>query len=161
MPRKSKYDPTQLDTVKRLCKLGASDKTLAALFNVPVNRINAWKRQHPEFLQALAEAKAEANANVAEALYRRAAGIEIAQEDVLDDDGNVIETREIHVRVPADVTAAKFWLSAREPELWREKFDHKHEHTGLDQILDKVMGTTTGLPADEPTADRHFGDTQH
>ena len=89
------YQDDYPEQARRLCLLGATDRELARCFEVSEGTINRWKRKHPEFAEALKRGKAFADAEVAEALYRKALG--------------------------GELRAIIFWLGNRWSELWREK----------------------------------------
>jgi hypothetical protein len=82
------------ELARKLCLLGAVDRDLARVFEVSERTINRWKRQHPEFADALLAGKAEADGAVAEALYRKA--------------------------VKGEMSAISFWLRNRWPDHWRD-----------------------------------------
>ena len=83
------------DQARKLCLLGAIDRDLGRYFEVSERTINRWKRQHPEFAEALRCGKAAADAEVAEALHAKA--------------------------LKGDMTAISFWLRNRRPDLWRDR----------------------------------------
>lgn len=127
----SKYDPAYADKVTMLCKLGATDKEIAEFFNVEESTINNWKLAHPEFLESLKKGKIIADAEVANALHKRAVGYkydEVTFEKLavnetgmsIDEEGDIGATKvEAYKRkvitkeVPPDVAAANIWLKNR------------------------------------------------
>jgi len=133
--RPSAFKPEYVKLAERFCLLGATDKDLAAAFGVSEVTINAWKKLHPEFLKSLKAGKEEADAAVANSLYRRALGyshravkiLTVAQGNHM---GSTVEEVPYIERYPPDTTAAIFWLKNRRPDLWRDKQDL--EHTGKD-----------------------------
>ena len=88
------YQAAYPEQARRLCLLGAIDRELARFFEVSERTINRWKRQHPEFDEALKRGKAFADAEVAEALYRKA--------------------------LNGEMPAISFWLRNRS-DRWRDK----------------------------------------
>jgi hypothetical protein len=127
------FKPEYTEQVEELCRSGSTDKDLALFFNVSVNTIDNWKKRHPDFFLALLKGKQEADANVAEALYRSAIGSEYYENQpvklkrkIFDDTGKLIRTEE-HVQVvplkkhsKPDTTAQIFHLKNRRPDLWRD-----------------------------------------
>jgi transposase len=134
------FKPEYTEQVEKLCRSGSTDKDLALFFNVSVNTIDNWKKRYPDFFLALLKGKQEADANVAEALYRNAIGSEYYEEHavklkrkIFDDTGKVIRTEEYVQAVPLkkhskpDTTAQIFHLKNRRPDLWRDAKKAEHE----------------------------------
>lgn len=114
--------------------LGATDKELAQAAGVSEVTINAWKREHPDFLKSLKDGKAVADANVAKSLYRRALGYAHPAVKILavargNNQGSDVEQVPYVERYPPDTVAAMFWLKNRRPDLWRDKQDVEHSGT--------------------------------
>ena len=136
--------------VEELCRSGSTDKDLALFFKVSINTIDNWKKRHPDFFLALLKGKQEADANVAEALYRNAIGCDYYEnqpvklkQKIFDDTGKVIRTEE-HVQVvplkkhsKPDTTAQIFHLKNRRPNLWRDA-------NQVDPGLEPVEQTSSG-----------------
>lgn len=127
MGRPSKFDPTKCAQAERLCKLGATDKELAEFFEVSEDTINAWKKDHPEFSEALKSGKQLADAMVGERLFQRATGYSHPDVHISNYQGSITKT-EITKHYAPDTTACIFWLKNRRPDLWRDRV----EHTGKD-----------------------------
>ena len=120
--RPSKYKPEYAEQARKLCLLGYHDAELAQFFETTEQTINAWKKKHPAFLEALKAGKESADANVAERLYIRAMGFEQDEERQMGD--SVVTISRYY---PPDVTAAIFWLKNRQRGKWRDKQDIEHE----------------------------------
>ncbi len=118
--RRSAFKTEYVDQARKYCLLGATDAQLADFFGVDERTINRWKQRHPEFCQSLKEGKAEADARVAESLYRRALGYTHPAEDIRVVDDAVVRT-ETEKHYPPDTTACIFWLKNRQPAMWRDK----------------------------------------
>jgi hypothetical protein len=127
------FKPEYTKQVEKLCRHGSTDKDLALFFKVSINTIDNWKKRHPDFFLALLKGKQEADANVAEALYRNAIGFDYYENQPVklkrkrfDDAGKVIRTEEYVQVVPLkkyskpDTTAQIFHLKNRRPDLWRD-----------------------------------------
>ena len=99
MPKRAlrTFQPDYPEQARRLCLLGAIDRDLARCFEVSERTINRWKRQHPQFAEALRRGKAVADADVAEALHAKA--------------------------LKGDMRAIVFWLRNRRPDLWCDRRD--------------------------------------
>ena len=123
--RPTSYAPEFAAQAEKLGRLGATDAELAHFFEVDERTINRWKGDHPEFRQSLKAGKLEADATVADRLYRRACGYEHEVHKVLSD-GRVVSFVE---RLPPDTTACIFWLKNRRADLWRDAHKQEHEVT--------------------------------
>lgn len=127
MGRRSAYKEEFAQLAENYSLLGATDKEMAEFFGVTERTLNQWKKSHPEFLQSLKKGKNIADANVASKLYNRAIGYEFEEKhfEIKQPKKNVppelVEAKRIKKHVPADTTAAIFWLKNRQPEKWRDK----------------------------------------
>ena len=129
------YTETYVELARRLCAhLGATEAELADVIGVHRRKITEWKDRHPDFRRVLQSGKAEADAVVADRLYKRATGweheaVKIYLVDKVtttkDDAGNEVTTivkEPLYVpyveRFPPDTTACIFWLSNRQRGRW-------------------------------------------
>lgn len=125
--RKSLYQEEYANQALKLCLLGATDKELAEFFSVSEQTLNKWKKDFPEFLESLKKGKSIADANVASKLYNRAIGYDYEEKHYetkqpkKDVPPELVEAKRIRKHVPADTTAAIFWLKNRQPEKWRDR----------------------------------------
>ena len=137
--RPPKYDEERFPVVARaMARLGATDKEVADALGVALATLKTWKKI-PEFVAALKEGKALADAHVEDGLYQRAIGYEYREVKVVQeanevgvaigggDDGKatlmpavVIRTETVSKQRAPDVTAQIFWLKNRKPEEWRD-----------------------------------------
>jgi len=125
--RPTDYREDYPEKAYKLCLLGATDKQLADFFEVSEQTINAWKKAHPAFFESLKRGKDEADANVANSLYRRALGY---SHDAVKIVANA-NTKEEHIvpyteHYPPDTTACIFWLKNRQKSNWRDKTEQEH-----------------------------------
>jgi hypothetical protein len=123
--RPSKYDQSFNKKATKLCLLGATDKDLADFFEVNEDTIHEWKKVHPEFSESIKKGKMEADAQVANRLYKRALGYKHADVHFSAYEGFVTATPTIK-HYPPDPTAAIFWLKNRQPDKWRDKQEIDH-----------------------------------
>lgn len=146
MGRPPIYNPeSHPDQAHKFCLLGCTDVRLASLFDVSVQTIDYWKREHPEFLKAIKEGREIADANVAKSTYNRATGYNLEEKEwrrvrvkgedgkpIKDDNGNYIYemvlVKIVNKHVPADPALNKFWLWNRtkfkpKEEQWTDKQD--------------------------------------
>lgn len=92
--------------------------------------IDNWKIEHPDFFEALREAKYKADGAVRRAMYERAIGYEHADVHITTYEGEVIETP-VTKKYPPDTKAGTLWLMNRgslhpdtgEQEEWSLKQD--------------------------------------
>lgn len=126
--RKSLYRDEYSNQVLKLSLLGATDKEIADFFGISEQTVNSWKKRYPEFLESIKKGKQIADSNVASKLYNRAIGYdfeekhyEIRKPENKDGQVSFIETKRIKKHMPADTTAAIFWLKNRQPDKWRDR----------------------------------------
>lgn len=119
--RSSLYEPAMNDQARKLALLGLTDIEIAEFFGVTERTINNWKDEYPAFFQSLNAGKIQADAEVADSLYRRAVGEVIVVERREKTSSGEFETIRLSQQIPADPGAAKLWLTNRQGRLWREK----------------------------------------
>lgn len=127
--RPTKYRAAFAEQARKLCLLGATDKELAAFFEVSVQTLNTWKKEHPAFLESMTRGKMMADAEVADRLYQRALGYSHKAVKMFQAGGEIL-TEEYDEHYPPDTQAASLWLRNRQPRKWRDK--QELEHSGKD-----------------------------
>lgn len=120
-----------IEQAYRLCLLGATDKELGEFFHVSEQTINNWKKDYPPFFESIKEGKSNADARVAQALYKRATGYSHKEVHVSNYRGDITLT-ELTKEYPPDTAAAIIWLKNRQPDKWRDKIE-----TNVDVKLNK------------------------
>jgi hypothetical protein len=103
----------------KLCMLGYTDERLADFFGIGVATLYRWKKRHAEFKAACLDGKAEKDAEVMSALYRRAVGCTVTKEKAINTPGGV-EVHSVEEELPPDTGAALFWLCNRQPHLFKK-----------------------------------------
>jgi hypothetical protein len=99
--------------------LGATREDLANVFGVSAPTIDYWRKTRPEFAQALADGRVLADANVARSCYQRAIGAVTPETKVyFSKDGEVI-THDLQKHHAPDAASIEFWLTNRQPDLWK------------------------------------------
>lgn len=122
--RPTKYREEFPEQAYRHCLLGATDAEIALLFDVNEDTVHEWKKVHPEFSESLTRGKAEADANVAESLYKRALGYSHEAVKIFMPAGfNEPVYAPYTEHFPPDTAAASLWLRNRRPDKWRDKID--------------------------------------
>lgn len=124
MAAKGKYrqfvDDGGLELLAHWSRQGLTDKQIAKeKIHISLSTFYQWKKDNPEFSDALKGGKEYPDARVVNSLYRMATGY-WNEETVLDTKG-VEHT--IMKWYPPNVTAAIYWTKNRMPEDWREKRD--------------------------------------
>ncbi len=146
--RPTSFKPEYVKQVVQLCNLGATDSELADFFEVTLRTISRWKVTHPEFAEAIHRGKTVADDRVEDSLYHRALGSEVEEElafklrKVNYSGGQKVSEEEkvekvvVKRVIPADTTAAIFWLKNRRQQQWRDV--HKHEHGSANEFDNKT-----------------------
>lgn len=145
----AKYRPDYAQRAHDMAILGANDAQIAARLKITLHELQLWCEQFPEFAAELDAGREPADAKVARAMHKNAVGYEHAAVKFFlnrykDADGNwvteVIEHPYIE-RYQPNVEAGKFWLTNRQPELWRQ-----HQSTELSGGLEvRDGGGLSGL----------------
>jgi hypothetical protein len=127
--RPTDYRPEFADIAVQMCARGATMAELADKFGVVRSTIYQWLAAHQEFSDAVRVGKEVADERVGFSVYERAVGYTYDAVKIMQYEGvPVIVPHKEHV--PPDVSAAKFWLTNRQPEKWRERVSN--EVTGKD-----------------------------
>lgn len=129
------YSDTYPAQATKLCLLGATDQDLAAYFTISVRTLNRWKKDHPDFADALKRGKKAADIEVAVSLYSATIDRFITVKQAIkckeiyyDENGKRVEKERIEIvevekHIPADFRSQQFWLRNRNPAQWNEKYD--------------------------------------
>lgn len=123
--RPTKYDPKYVDQVAKLCGLGATDEEIASFFEVCKMTIIRWREQYADFAEATRTGKETADERVERSLFQMAVGYEHPAVKIFQDNGEPIYAA-YREHVPANVSAAIFWLKNRRRETWRDKQEVEH-----------------------------------
>lgn len=128
------YKPEYAEQARKLCLLGHVDTELATFFKVTVRTLHNWKKNHPEFSEAINDGKQKPDAEVAAALYKSCVGYEWTEQQPIKirkveynaEGKRISETEEIvmvEVRrfIPSSPVASFFWLKNRRSINWRNQ----------------------------------------
>ena len=96
---------------------GATDEQIAISMDVSVQTIDYWRRTKPEFREALQAGKDQADARVAEGLYKVAIGYNHPDVHITNYQGEITITPIIK-HYPPNAYAANKWLTVRQRERW-------------------------------------------
>lgn len=120
------YDPARhCARATRLALLGLTNDDIAQALEITTSTFAQWQKDHQEFSDAIAEGKVDADAKVAQSLYKRAVGMAtpavkiFMPKDATDASEAIIVPHAVHH--PPDVNAARMWLHNRRPKDWRER----------------------------------------
>lgn len=172
MPAKPKFRDEFVEQARKLAEMGHTDAEMADFFDVSLRAFHTWKVKHPALMEALKLGKPEADARVTRSLFQRAVGYTCPEtvvqfEKRKDKRGRtrvIVHKAEFEKHYPPDTTAGIFWLKNREPELWREKFEHDHGLVASREKLQELLRAVEeriGDPAGAPEGlDRGPGRTQ-
>jgi hypothetical protein len=116
--RPSAYKAEFAQIAYRHCLLGATDKDLAAAFDVSESTLNLWKQKFLKFSESLKKGKADADATIAESLFHRAKGYSHKAVKIMQHEGVAFD-HEYTEHYPPDTAACIFWLKNRRPDQFR------------------------------------------
>ncbi len=123
MPNQTRYNPAEHPKLARkVMLLGATLAELAKFLEVAPATVDRWIAAHAEFKEAVKAGGELADANVAQALYRRAVGFKKRQVKIFQHMGQpvIVPYTEYY---PAETLAGIFWMKNRQREKWRDKVD--------------------------------------
>ena len=125
--RPSKYKPEYADLAFKFCLMGATNEKLAEFFDVAVSTVSLWMVEHEAFSDAVKKGRAEADAEIAHALYHRAKGYSHPAVKIFADPKTGVEKIVDYTEhYPPDTAAAFIWLKNRAG--WKDR----QEVTGAD-----------------------------
>lgn len=132
------YKPEYAELCRKMALLGLIDTEIAEVLNVSIAKFHAWKKEYPEFLDAIQKGKAIADSNVADALYQRACGYSHDDVHITNYQGEITQTPIIK-HYPPDTGAAFIWLKNRQSKLWRDRApDSRPSELDVAQALNKI-----------------------
>ncbi len=124
MARPSKYEThvaPRLEEIKDWCRNGATDEEIAKRLGISRDSFYQYKKEFSDFSDTLKETKEIVDAQVENALLKRALGYEYKEVTKKVVDGELKVTKVITKQVVPDTTAQIFWLKNRRPDKWRDK----------------------------------------
>lgn len=145
--RPSSFKSEYADLARKFCLLGATNDDLARVFEVAGSTIDKWIAEIPEFSGAVKEGREEADAKVAESLYRRAIGYSHPAVKIFMPAGASMPVYAPYTEHYAPDTAAAFiWLKNRRKNDWRDKAEvevtHRHDPNSLtDEELAEIVAS--------------------
>lgn len=115
--REKKWDPSYVDQVKRLCRLGMTDTEIALFFEIKIQTFWMWRAKHPDFVAALRTGREFAHERVERAAYQCAVGFTIQEIKLFHHQGMVVE-HPVDVYYPPDGKLAMRWLESARAKKW-------------------------------------------
>lgn len=154
--RPTSYRDEYADQVRKLHLLGVTEQEMADFFGVSIQTLYNWRAQHPDFVEAERGARVFADAEVAASAHKRATGYSYETEKVVGkgDDKKVVK---VTVHVPADATAAQWWLRNRRRSNWA---DTKQVEVGGPGDFDQMSIEELQAFLAEDDASKLFGATR-
>lgn len=113
---------SKLEMVRGWCRDGATDEWIYTTLGVSKDTFYKWKREKPEFKEAL-KPKEIVDREVENALLKRALGFDYYTEEVVNVGKGKQEIKTLKKYEPPNTTAIIFWLKNRKPAEWRDKRD--------------------------------------
>lgn len=117
---RQKFTPGIVLAAEFMARIGMIDKDMAAKIGIHESTFHKWKKDYPEFAEALRRGKEEPNEKVISALYRRALGYAHPEDKIMHYMGEPVIVPTIK-HYPPDTSAIIFWLCNRLAEDWRQK----------------------------------------
>ena len=118
---------------------GYTEEDIAKELGISYSGFRNYKKQHMELVGVLTENKKIADNAVRAALFKRATGYTYTKErKERGEDGKLVVVEKATVEVAADVSAAKFWLTNRDPENWKDRQSkdiHAHVDANIEDFL--------------------------
>lgn len=125
--RPSEFSEEKVRFAVVLAGFGATDAEISSGIGISREALSQWREKHPEFADALKNAKEVADNEVEKSLFQRAKGYSHPDTHFATVDGKVVATPTVK-HYPPDTTACIFWLKNRRADRWRDVW--KHEHSG-------------------------------
>lgn len=136
MARKNKYDThiaPHLDKIAKWVEQGATQAEVAKKLHIGKTTIKKYlalgeqgKEPYAAFAACFARACEVPDDNVEAAMYKRAVGIEYAEDTYCaeigkDGEEKLVLSKRVTKYIPPDPTSAMFWLANRRPDRWKYK----------------------------------------
>ena len=124
--RPTKYNPeVHIPMVEASASLVWTNTEIAEKMKIAVSTFNLWKKEYPEFSDAVERGKQEIDRLVENALFKRTQGYEVREmTGKVDKSGNIINPVVTVKHVPSSVAAQKLWLCNRKKMEWQDKQHH-------------------------------------
>lgn len=119
--RPTKKTPFSLSKIVELTKEGKTSSEISEIMGFSRSTIQKWIDADYEYAVTIRKARLEADEMIEKALYERAHGYKITEEDqVVTQSGVVVDVKRTK-HIPPDTQAMKFWLMNRQRDKWTDK----------------------------------------
>lgn len=122
--------PSKLKSIEGWSRLGSTDSEMCEMLGVSQETFYKWKREKPEFAQAIKTGKHESNGELLNAAFNQAQGFFVKVTEPMklrDVDGSeYIEMVTYDKYVPPNNTMAIFMLKNRLPDKFKDKQEVGH-----------------------------------
>lgn len=146
---KGKYqrwlEPEGLALLEDWARNGLTDEQIAQKMGIARSTLAQWKTDYPDISDTLKKGKEVVDAQVENALLRRALGYEYTEErvEVSEKDGRKVVQTVKHV--PPDTAAQIFWLKNRRAGAWRDKPDAPGDTDALKKARALLEGIDSAI----------------
>jgi len=121
---------------------------------VPARQLRRWIKEHPELRAAIAAGERTTDAQVIQALYNRATGVDVEDSELWleqkDGRGRRKKMKKGKRHLPPNIYAIMFWLRNRLPEQWGDRPDAPTPAEIIARIRPAPQLKPRLLPAPEP-----------
>lgn len=117
---KSKYGGITLKDVRKFARLGLTDQQIAGALDISAETLYTYRREHPEFYDALRDGKQFRDDLVVQSLFQRAVGWEHPEDKIMQNCGLPVVVPTVR-RYPGETAAQIFWLKNKRPDEWKER----------------------------------------
>lgn len=126
--RPSEYNERFARWAGALARAGRSKKYIAREMGIALSTLALWEKDHAAFAEAISQGRAQADAEVEDALFRRSTGYEYEETvrvvSVGRGSGGEARQKTYTKHMPPDVKAIMYWLGTR---CYRKpRKDHPH-----------------------------------
>lgn len=117
--RPTKWRKEYIKQIHELAVIGYTDKKIAKFMGIATSTLDNWKKDHPELMGRLHEARDGNMFEVVGTLYEAAKGYSHADEKIgFDKSGKTLRAKTTK-HYPPNVNAAIFLLTNRNPDEWK------------------------------------------
>lgn len=139
----NKYDPNLYDTlVWSLAVKGFTNEEIAETIGISERTFLRWRKNYKSFNDRFIEGRSTATAKVEEALFKRATGYTVTEEETtikFDNDGNrlPVNVKSKKRHIAPDTSSMIFWLKNRDSANWKDRVEV--EETGGDGLAESLL----------------------
>lgn len=117
-----KPGPRLLRALHRFCLLGATDDELPKFLEISPEEFQIFYATDKKFREALLKGREEADARVAQSLFKKATGYSHKEDKIFLHEGQPVVVPTVKHYPPSDA-AISLWLRNRQKNRWRDKTD--------------------------------------